>query len=159
MIVGNNGMWGLEKHPMQMIYGWDMACDLQPGLHYDQVVTALGGAGETVSSPDEIGPALALTWPGAVPCQDLEDAVRRAFAASAVVQRTPYDAIQSFEPVAILARAPFLVLTHLNFAPRDMTSLIAYARANPGRLNCATSSFGTSSHLAPVMLIAKSARA
>ena len=31
MIVGNNGMWGLEKHPMQAIYGWDMACDLQPG--------------------------------------------------------------------------------------------------------------------------------
>ena len=32
MVVGNNGMWGLEKHPMQAIYGWDMACDLQPGL-------------------------------------------------------------------------------------------------------------------------------
>ena len=31
MIVGNNGMWGLEKHPMQAIYGWDVACDLQPG--------------------------------------------------------------------------------------------------------------------------------
>ena len=24
MVVGNNGMWGLEKHPMQMIYGWDV---------------------------------------------------------------------------------------------------------------------------------------
>ena len=58
MIVGNNGMWGLEKHPMQAIYGWDMACDLQPGCRYDVVVTALGGGGETVSSPDEIGPAL-----------------------------------------------------------------------------------------------------
>ena len=32
MIVGNNGIWGLEKHPMQAIYGWDVACDLQPGL-------------------------------------------------------------------------------------------------------------------------------
>ena len=38
MIVGNNGMWGLEKHPMQAIYGWDVACDLQPGCRYDQVV-------------------------------------------------------------------------------------------------------------------------
>jgi len=43
MIVGNNGMWGLEKHPMQAIYGWDMACDLQPGCRYDEVVVALGG--------------------------------------------------------------------------------------------------------------------
>ena len=51
MIVGNNGMWGLEKHPMQAIYGWDMACDLQPGLRYDDVVKALGGAGETVTRP------------------------------------------------------------------------------------------------------------
>ena len=30
MVVGNNGIWGLEKHPMQAIYGWDVACDLQP---------------------------------------------------------------------------------------------------------------------------------
>ena len=44
MIVGNNGMWGLEKHPMQAIYGWDVACDLQPGCRYDEVVRALGGA-------------------------------------------------------------------------------------------------------------------
>ena len=42
MIVGNNGMWGLEKHPMQAIYGWDVACDLQPGCRYDEVVRALG---------------------------------------------------------------------------------------------------------------------
>ena len=38
MVVGNNGMWGLEKHPMQAIYGWDVACDLQPECRYDEVV-------------------------------------------------------------------------------------------------------------------------
>ena len=58
MIVGNNGMWGLEKHPMQAVYGWDVACDLQPGCRYDEVVRALGGAGELVTEPDELGPAL-----------------------------------------------------------------------------------------------------
>ena len=52
MIVGNNGMWGLEKHPMQMIYGWDVACDLQPGCRYDEVVRALGGGGELVTDPE-----------------------------------------------------------------------------------------------------------
>ncbi|HSM65262.1 MAG TPA: acetolactate synthase [Ilumatobacteraceae bacterium] len=67
MIVGNNGMWGLEKHPMQAIYGWDMACDLQPGCRYDEVVMALGGGGETVSSPDEIGPALDRAFASGVP--------------------------------------------------------------------------------------------
>lgn len=58
MVVGNNGIWGLEKHPMRMIYGWDVACDLQPTTRYDEVVRALGGAGETVTEPNQIGPAL-----------------------------------------------------------------------------------------------------
>jgi acetolactate synthase-1/2/3 large subunit len=57
-IVGNNGIWGLEKHPMQLFYGYDVAADLRPGTRYDEVVTALGGHGELVEEPDEIGPAL-----------------------------------------------------------------------------------------------------
>lgn len=47
IVVGNNGIWGLEKHPMRAMYGYDVAADLQPGLRYDEVVRALGGAGET----------------------------------------------------------------------------------------------------------------
>lgn len=67
MVVGNNGMWGLEKHPMQAIYGWDMACDLQPGCRYDEVVRALGGGGETVSDPEQVGPALDRAFASGVP--------------------------------------------------------------------------------------------
>ncbi len=67
MVVGNNGMWGLEKHPMQAIYGWDMACDLQPEMRYDDVVKALGGGGETVTAPSEIGPALDRAFASGVP--------------------------------------------------------------------------------------------
>jgi acetolactate synthase-1/2/3 large subunit len=67
MVVGNNGMWGLEKHPMQAVYGWDVACDLQPGCRYDEVVRALGGGGETVSDPDEVGPALDRAFASGVP--------------------------------------------------------------------------------------------
>ncbi len=67
MVVGNNGIWGLEKHPMQAIYGWDMACDLQPGCRYDEVVRALGGGGETVTRPDDIGPALDRAFASGVP--------------------------------------------------------------------------------------------
>jgi acetolactate synthase-1/2/3 large subunit len=51
MIVGNNGIWGLEKHPMQLIYGYSVAVDLRPETRYDQVVEALGGHGELVRSP------------------------------------------------------------------------------------------------------------
>jgi acetolactate synthase-1/2/3 large subunit len=58
MVVGNNGIWGLEKHPMRTLYGYDAAADLQPGCRYDEVVRVLGGAGEVVERPDDIGPAL-----------------------------------------------------------------------------------------------------
>ncbi|MDZ7732680.1 MAG: thiamine pyrophosphate-dependent enzyme [Acidimicrobiia bacterium] len=59
MVVGNNGIWGLEKHPMQMLYGYDVAADLQPGTRYDEIGEArLGGAGEVVERPDDLGPAL-----------------------------------------------------------------------------------------------------
>ncbi len=58
MICGNNGIWGLEKHPMQALYGYDVAADLQPQCRYDQVVSALGGAGELVTRPADIAPAL-----------------------------------------------------------------------------------------------------
>ncbi|GAA4576940.1 acetolactate synthase [Planotetraspora kaengkrachanensis] len=67
MICGNNGMWGLEKHPMQMLYGYDVAAELQPQTRYDQVVTALDGAGELVTSPAEIGPALQRAFDSGVP--------------------------------------------------------------------------------------------
>jgi acetolactate synthase-1/2/3 large subunit len=67
LIVGNNGMWGLEKHPMRAIYGWDVACDLQPGCRYDEVVRALGGAGELVTRPADIGPALDRALASGVP--------------------------------------------------------------------------------------------
>ena len=31
IVVGNNGIWGLEKHPMQALYGYDVAAELHPG--------------------------------------------------------------------------------------------------------------------------------
>ena len=67
IVVGNNGIWGLEKHPMQMLYGYDVAADLQPGCRYDQVVAALGGAGEIVERPDDVGPALDRAFASGVP--------------------------------------------------------------------------------------------
>jgi acetolactate synthase I/II/III large subunit len=67
MICGNNGIWGLEKHPMQALYGYDVAADLQPECRYDQVVAALGGAGELVTTPGQIAPALRRAFDSGVP--------------------------------------------------------------------------------------------
>jgi acetolactate synthase-1/2/3 large subunit len=52
---------------MQMLYGYDVAADLAPGTRYDDVVRALGGAGETVTDPRDIGPALDRAFASGVP--------------------------------------------------------------------------------------------
>ena len=57
-VMGNNGIWALEKHPMEFLYGYSVAADLQPECRYDEVVRALGGHGELVTRPDELRPAL-----------------------------------------------------------------------------------------------------
>jgi acetolactate synthase-1/2/3 large subunit len=67
MIVGNNGIWGLEKHPMQFLYGYDVAAELRPGTRYDEVVRALGGDGETVTDPAQLGAALDRAFAADVP--------------------------------------------------------------------------------------------
>jgi acetolactate synthase I/II/III large subunit len=67
IVVGNNGAWGLEKHPMRSLYGYDVAADLSRETRYDVIVEALGGAGETVARPDEIGPALRRAFAAGVP--------------------------------------------------------------------------------------------
>jgi acetolactate synthase-1/2/3 large subunit len=67
MVVGNNSCWGLEKHPMRFLYGYDVAAELGTQTPYDEVVRALGGAGETVSRPSDIGPALDRAFGSGVP--------------------------------------------------------------------------------------------
>src|SRR6188472_4296683 len=57
-VMGNNGIWGLEKHPMEFLYGYSVAAELRPETRYEKMVEALGGHGELVRSPDELVPAL-----------------------------------------------------------------------------------------------------
>jgi acetolactate synthase I/II/III large subunit len=57
-IVGNNGIWALEKHPMEALYGYSVAADLRPETRYDQLAEALGCHGELVTEPHELRPAI-----------------------------------------------------------------------------------------------------
>jgi acetolactate synthase-1/2/3 large subunit len=57
-VMGNNGIWALEKHPMEFLYGYSVAADLRPATRYDQVVEALGGHGELVERAEDVRGAL-----------------------------------------------------------------------------------------------------
>ena len=66
-VVGNNGIWALEKYPMQALYGHDVAAELRPGIRYDLVMEAFGGRGFLVEDPDDIGPALKAAFDSGEP--------------------------------------------------------------------------------------------
>ncbi len=66
-VVGNNGIWALEKHPMESMLGMSVAADLTPRTRYDKVVEALGGYGEMVEHPNQIRPALDRAFASGLP--------------------------------------------------------------------------------------------
>ena len=66
-VMGNNGIWALEKHPMEFLYGYSVAAELRPATRYDQVVQALGCHGELVERPQDVVPALERAFSAGVP--------------------------------------------------------------------------------------------
>jgi acetolactate synthase-1/2/3 large subunit len=66
-VMGNNGIWALEKHPMEFLYGYSVAAELRPATRYDEVVAALGGHGELVERPEELRGALERAFSANVP--------------------------------------------------------------------------------------------
>jgi len=53
-VMGNNGIWGLEDHPMKFLYGYSVAAELQPETPYEKMVEALGCAGFMVDNEDDL---------------------------------------------------------------------------------------------------------
>lgn len=57
-VMGNNGIWALEHHPMKFLYGYSVAAKLRPETPYHRMVEALGCDGVEVRDPAELRPAL-----------------------------------------------------------------------------------------------------
>jgi acetolactate synthase-1/2/3 large subunit len=57
-VLGNNGIWALEHHPMKFLYGYSVAAELRPETPYERMVEALGCDGYLVREPAELRPAL-----------------------------------------------------------------------------------------------------
>ena len=66
-VIGNNGIWALERHPMEALYGYSVVAELRPGTRYDEVARALGGHGELVAAPGELRPALERAFASGLP--------------------------------------------------------------------------------------------
>ena len=66
----------------------------------------------------------------------------------AVVAKLPFDPVKGFAPVALVARAPFMLVVHPSVPARSVKELVALAKANPGKLDFASAGQGTAVHLA-----------
>src|SRR3954465_3524493 len=69
-----------------------------------------------------------------------------SFPTTAILQKTPWDAESSFDAVAVLARAPFFLMTNPGFPPRDVPARVALAKAQPGGIDYGTSGAGGINH-------------
>src|SRR5438477_9885904 len=66
----------------------------------------------------------------------------------ALYDKLNFDLIRDFAPVAAVVRAPHIVVVNLAVPVRTVPEFIAYAKANPGKVNMASAGNGTAGHLA-----------
>src|ERR1700682_4928652 len=62
--------------------------------------------------------------------------------------QSPLDLAKDFAPVGLAVTVPFVLVVHPSVPAKTLAELIAYAKANPGKLNYASSGIGTPPHLA-----------
>jgi tripartite-type tricarboxylate transporter receptor subunit TctC len=67
---------------------------------------------------------------------------------SSLFSKVPYDPIEDFTPIAMLAASPVMLVTNNSYPAKNASELAALAKANPGRYNCGSGGNGTSQHLA-----------
>ena len=66
--------------------------------------------------------------------------------------KLPYDTVKDLTPVTMVASAPLMLVVHPSVPVKSVAEFIAYAKANPGKLNFGSGGPGTTPHLAGEML-------
>ncbi len=61
--------------------------------------------------------------------------------------KLPFDPVKSFAPITLVGVAPLILTVNNDFPARDMRELIAYAKANPGKISFGSSGVGAAAHL------------
>jgi len=61
--------------------------------------------------------------------------------------KMPFDPVKSFAPVSLVGIAPLIMTANNNLPAKDIKELIAYAKANPGKLSFGSSGVGAAAHL------------
>jgi tripartite-type tricarboxylate transporter receptor subunit TctC len=74
------------------------------------------------------------------------------FTTGPMTTKAPYDVVRDFTPIVLVAQAPLAVSVTNDLPVKDVKGLVAYAKANPGKLNFAIGSTGSAGHLSTELL-------
>jgi len=69
-------------------------------------------------------------------------------ATNPAVKKTPYDAVKDFTPIAMIGGTPNVLVVRPSVPAKTLAEFVAYAKANPLKINYGTSGKGTLNHLA-----------
>jgi len=72
-----------------------------------------------------------------------------------VYKSMPFDPQKDLVPIASVAQLPLLMLVNSNFAAKNVAEFVAYARANPGKINFSGAGYGSAGHLAAELFRAR----
>jgi tripartite-type tricarboxylate transporter receptor subunit TctC len=99
-------------------------------------------ANETVARANPDGYTLLLAFIGPV-------------AISPALQKVPYDSVKDFTPVALVAGGQYMLVLHPSVPAKSLKDFVAYAKANPGKINYASAGNGSPLHLAAELFKAR----
>jgi tripartite-type tricarboxylate transporter receptor subunit TctC len=134
------------SHPIKIMVGPSpdvfsriIAEDLREAWGQPVIVEPRPGAGgKLAAAVVENAPPDGHTMLFATPTYTLNTAMKVA----------PYDLVSGFEPVAMIGLISYALVVNPSVPANSVAELVAYAKANPGRLNCASAGIGTVPHIA-----------
>jgi tripartite-type tricarboxylate transporter receptor subunit TctC len=141
---------GYPNRPIRLLVG------LAAGGSLDTIARAvarkMGDQGTQVIVDNKPGASMMLS---AVEVKRAEpDGYTLLFAPSSVfaqnphtLANVPYDPFKDFTPITMVARGPLVLTVHSSLPVHNVKELVAWAKANPGKLNFASFGTGTSSHI------------
>jgi len=81
--------------------------------------------------------------------------ISNSLATSAAVHKTPYNARTAFDPISLVATAPFVIFTRKDFPAQNITDFIKYAKNNPGAVSFGGEGLGATSQMTTELFAAK----
>src|SRR5262249_38696624 len=115
-----------------------------PGGTTDTVARLIGpGLSERLGQPFVVE-----SRPGAGPNVGTEAVAHAAAINATLYQKLNFNFIRDIAPIICIFRTPFVIVVHPSVPAQTLPELIAYAKANPGKINMASAGNGTSSQLA-----------